>query len=182
MKSGRQWMTFACKVDGCTSVHRAKGFCARHYASWYKGWTIPTANLDHVTFGSYGEQCFYNDCLRRGRAAEKTPYQSPFDLLVDGWRVDVKAARPVNHFDGLKWQFRLHVHGRKSDQIDLYVLRLEDVPQAKPVCLLLRAPVKAWAYQVTFASLLKKRELRKAMDDYDLFLSGAFGQRLEVVA
>lgn len=79
--------------------------------------------------------------------------KSPFDLVCNGLRVEVKTCQ--RRIEG-NWQFNIHRHGEvKEDQVDAYVLRLENVPDiVKPLHLILLAPLRVPTFVVTLRSLI----------------------------
>lgn len=61
------------------------------------------------------------------------PYTHPFDLLVDGIRVDVKTSTPhrtsKHNKEFISWIFNIRKAGiEHGTQADCYVCRLEEVP------------------------------------------------------
>lgn len=68
----------------------------------------------------------------------------PFDLLVDGLRVEVKTARPSQHSKyGPIWSFNIHRHGKiKEGLVDLYILVFEKVPYCiNPIYAAFKSPL-----------------------------------------
>jgi len=89
-----------------------------------------------------------------GRSCVKQPRQAAFDILVDGWRLDVKTAARSLRQDQDRWIFNLHHSGRQITECDFFVLRLEDFPGPdSPIHLLLDAPFPALTVTVTAQSL-----------------------------
>ena len=97
-----------------------------------------------------------------------------FDLLVDGWRIDVKTGKMDACFE---WTFNIHRHGvLKEDLIDFYILRLEGVPGTKggwPVHLLLRSPVGRKTMRYTVRSLISGDAVQAV--EFRKFAKGDYG-------
>jgi hypothetical protein len=99
-----------------------------------------------------------------GRTVKQMPYGAPFDLLVDGWKVDVKASQMT--IGGAKsgrsgmplWAFVINRFKRDDEPCDFYILRLEDVPyrSRKPLHLLLPAPLRTARLVIGFSALLSR--------------------------
>src|SRR6185437_9754100 len=66
-----------------------------------------------------------------GRRAVKQSHQCSFDILADGWKLDVKTAVPTrsrkNLWLGSRWMFNFHHQGVPITACDFFVLRLEGV-------------------------------------------------------
>jgi len=108
-----------------------------------------------------------------GRKVERQTWASPFDLLVDGYRVEVKCAKPqVRRGSGIpQWQFNIHRHGILSEHADFYILRLEKVPFTKAaIHMLLRAPLGRLTVIISFRSLLNGQAIHVA--DFYSFAHG----------
>jgi hypothetical protein len=118
------------------------------------------------------------------RSVIQCAYNNPYDLVVDGHRVEVKcaAARPdSDRPDSLIWTFNLHRHGILSEQTDLYLLRLEKVPYSKAaIHMLLKAPVGVTTLYISMRSLLNQ-EWAAAVADFYTFAKGTYGRK-EVAA
>ncbi len=80
---------------------------------------------------------------------------SPFDAVCCGKRVEFKAGTLRN--DGT-WLFNIHRHGVVNEsQVDVYVLRLEDVPGFKyAVHLIVPAPLNTPTVSISLRSLLTR--------------------------
>ena len=110
-------------------------------------------------------------------ATPKGP-QSRYDLLVDGWRVEIKTANPAVKQgapeDSFRWAFNLQRHGVLSEQTDFYILRMEDIPfSTRAIHLLMKAPVGKMQIAVTVRSMmLNDHEMAKL---FDRFKTGEFG-------
>src|ERR1700690_3352708 len=91
-----------------------------------------------------------------GRSARVTQYSSPFDLLVDGWRIELKSSEPRGQ--NVEWNFNIHRHGILNEvNVDFYILRLEKVPGSKAaVHLLFKSPVKTPTIRISFRSVINK--------------------------
>lgn len=114
-------------------------------------------SLYKESLGGLGELRVQTRLLQQGRKVKLMPYESAFDLLVDGRiRIEVKTAQAQVTRKALFWKFNLHRHGALSEQCDFYVLRLEAVPYTNKAAihLLLPAPQKKKTIFVSFRSLL----------------------------
>jgi hypothetical protein len=124
--------------------------------------------LTRTAIGLRGERLVYQLLAHvYGRKVKRMPYMSPFDLLVDGARVEVKTATLKRQ----QWLFNLHRHGKLSESTDWYILRLEGVPLSKAaIHLLLRAPAGKTTIAVTLRSLLNGQSAWA--DDFKRFARG----------
>lgn len=80
-------------------------------------------------------------------------YTSPYDLLVNGKRVEVKACARRESGD---WSFNIHRHGVLDEsQTDVYIFRLENVPEfSYAVHLLIEAPLETPTINISLRSLV----------------------------
>jgi hypothetical protein len=78
----------------------------------------------------------------------------PFDALVNGKRVEMKAAR----FSKGKLKFNIHRHNVLDESsVDVYILRLDDFPYSrKAVHLVIPAPIGRHTVSITIRSLLSR--------------------------
>jgi hypothetical protein len=90
---------------------------------------------------------------RKGFQAVRAPYMSPYDLVVDCARVEVKCARPSKSGT---WKVNIHRHGvLKEDRVDAYVIQLLDIPGAdSPMYLVFKAPLGVMTKEFSFRSLV----------------------------
>lgn len=98
---------------------------------------------------------------KMGCSVKACSYDHPFDLMVNGRRVEVKAAMPSlreGKYQYTVWHFNLHRHGVLSESlVDFYVLRLDGVPDFKAaIHLVIPAPVKRKTISITLRSLIMK--------------------------
>ena len=105
--------------------------------------------------------------LLRGRGFKtvRAPYLSPFDLVVDGARIEVKCANPSSQNS---WKVNIHRHGvLKEERVDGYVIRLYKVPLTKkPLNLVFRAPLGVLTMNFSYKSLIA--EYSSAIDNWAL--------------
>lgn len=117
-----------------------------------------------------------------GRSVIQCAYNNPYDLVVDGFRVEVKCGAPQK--DGqysLVWNFNLHRHGVLSEQTDLYLMRLEKVPYSgAAIHMLFRAPLGVTMLCVSMRALLNQ-DFAVAVADFYALAKGTYGQK-EVAA
>jgi hypothetical protein len=113
-------------------------------------------------FGTHAQGCVASLLRSKGFDVELRDYASPFDLLVNGRRVEVKAARPTSwstkngRHSYTLWRLNLHRHGRLTEnEVDFYVFRLEDVPEFRnAVHLVVPSPAKSKTVSLTLRSLI----------------------------
>jgi hypothetical protein len=93
-------------------------------------------------------------------------YYEPYDLWVDGMRVEVKRSLPQKNW---RWLVNIHRHGKtKEAQVDFYVFCLDGIPgnDKMPIYLVFRAPLSVPTMSFSFSSLL--RQHHNAIDNWDL--------------
>ena|ERR1700679_1917299 len=95
--------------------------------------------------------------LRRYKfSVHEQQFHSPFDLLVNNKRIEVKAAG----FDTTKkfWLFNIHRHNVLDEtNVDIYILRLENVPGfTYAIHLIIPAPLGVFNVQISLRSLLTR--------------------------
>ena len=93
-----------------------------------------------------------------GHKIHHMPYQSPFDLLMDGkLRIEIKTAPPITKLGRPCWNFNIHRHNIvEESQIDYYILRFENVPWCKyAIHALFKAPIEKPTLQFGFRQLLE---------------------------
>lgn len=117
------------------------------------------------------------------RDVVRCAYGSPYDLMVDGLRVEVKCAAPQkDRADALKWKFNIHRHGVLDEkQTDLYILRIEGLPYSKAaIHMALKAPIGQFTLEVPIRGLFNQNYAAAVADFYAL-AKGEYGRR-EVAA
>ena len=145
-----------CTAIGCDKKHYARGFCANHYHYWFmenRGGELG----ERQETGNRGEQNTVAMFRDAGRAVQKAPYRSPYDCIVDGWRIDIKTSRFSTSRPSPGWFIRFHTHGLLDESNrDFYVARLEEIPYYKEKALYLayRAPVNKQAESISLMTLL----------------------------
>jgi hypothetical protein len=77
----------------------------------------------------------------------------PYDMVVNGWRCEVKMA-PMNSKG--KWTFNIHRHGKLNElEVDYYIFSLENVPYCKAsIYLIKKAPMSCATFEVSVRSLI----------------------------
>ncbi len=130
----------------------------------------------HIRLARDFESRFGCRCKEAGREAIWQGHESPFDYLVDGWRIELKVALPQKAKYGPFWKFNIHRHNAlKENKVDFYVLRLQDVPFTRyDLHLLLKAPLKKKVLQFSVRSLMDGYGLYGR--EYHRFMRGEFGQ------
>lgn len=116
---------------------------------------------------------------RAGRHCIKQTHQHPYDILCDGWRLDVKTSHPSQatgqqRWQGDRWMFNLHHSGEPITACDFFVLRLCGIPDSPDgvLHLLLRGPFHAITFAVTTLTFSKTIPLVEA---FNAFLRGEYG-------
>jgi hypothetical protein len=93
----------------------------------------------------------------RGMKVKRMPYKSPFDLLADGKRIEVKTA--TKRRTTFEWLVNFHRHGKlKESGVDAYVILLDmrHLGKKKPLILICPAPVGRLTRVYSIHSLLTK--------------------------
>lgn len=125
-------------------------------------------------FGIGCQKQVANILTRRGLHVQEQPYNAPFDLLVGGWRIEVKAARLRKVKNGqFLWTFNIHRHGDLDENCDAYIFRLEGVPhQSNAIYMFFRAPLRVKVFSISMRSLLNSE--RTGIMDFHRFVRGEF--------
>ena len=92
--------------------------------------------------------------LRHKGFSVRVMKRGPYDLLVDGKRIEVKAATPNSR---LLWQVNLHRHGKLNEaSVDFYVILLDmrRLQKKKPLVLVMPAPTGSPVLNLSIESLL----------------------------
>jgi hypothetical protein len=113
-----------------------------------------------------------------GRDSRVTSYMCAWDLVVDGWKMEVKSADPTKQQGvGFCWFFNIHRHGILKESCDFYILRLQGIPgfKSKALHLLVKAPFGKKTLMLTFPSLLRKHH--QYLTNFDDFASGKYGKK-----
>lgn len=118
--------------------------------------TIHYRTLSTAEFGLQWEENLAHFLRRHGRTCLKQKQKSPYDLLVDGWRVEVKASEFHPRAHDPRWIFNVQRHGKVDEHCDFYVLCLTGIPYCsrKSVYLLLRAPLEVFTFSIYMRTLL----------------------------
>jgi hypothetical protein len=103
--------------------------------------------------GKPGEKAAYEWFRRCGLETSYAGYYSPFDLAVNGWRVEVKTGDI--DADG-EWGFNIHRHGKLDEShVDFYVFVLNGMPYLKGSLFMVRdAPIGTKTMRVSVRTLL----------------------------
>ncbi len=105
-----------------------------------------------------------------GKKVEVAGYYAPFDLLIDGKiKAEVKTClgvRSQSTDNLLEWHFNIHRHnGLSEGQADIYIFRLENIPECKyALHLLLKAPLCRKTIGVSMKSLLNGKWIQASKD------------------
>lgn len=179
-------------VDGREVAHCRPPKTSVKRSTWSNEYCDISKRVTYVReHNSESENCSYSNRINRGIQAEievtrllesggrtcvKQVHQEAFDILADGWRLDVKTAVPVTYKKSFRWLFNLHHGGRPITGCDFFVLRLIDLlSQGKISHALLGAPFKALTVAIcTYA--LRLGHWDDAIANFDRFLVGDFGR------
>lgn len=173
-----------CVLAGCNrkrSTYRDH-LCARHHYRLTK-YGDPFHSINRSQhLGIEAENKVRSTLCAYGRKVESAGPRDSYDLLVDGLRVEVKcAARQHDGKYSITWKFNLHRHGVLSEQTDLYILRLEEVPYSKAaIHMLFKAPMGVTTISVSMRALLNQ-DWAAAVSDFYAFAKGEYGRK-EVAA
>lgn len=111
--------------------------------------------MTNTNAGYQVERKVYSTMRSRGRRVTHMAYLSPYDLVIDGWRVEVKGAQMRMARGAPIWTFNLHRHGKLAENCDFYVFCLLGCPYASyAIYLLYNAPMKRKVHALSFRSLL----------------------------
>jgi len=115
---------------------------------------------DYYKSGKAGQEAV-SELLNQnyGISTKKLPYNSSFDVLVGGvFRIEIKTARCCINKGVPRWRFNIHRHGKMTEEeVDFYILRLENVPYHKSALhLLVPSPAKSKIIEISIRSLLNK--------------------------
>ena len=126
--------------------------------------------------GRKRQAAIYKALKAAGREVKQQKHSHcPFDLLVDGKRIEVKASIRLagkNHCTGT-WLFNLHRHNKLDESgVDYYILALSELPGMKQsMYLLVPAPIGKKLIVISIFSLIRG-EWAKAAQDFQSFKRG----------
>lgn len=136
-------------------------------------------HVSRVNRGIEAETLVLEMLRKAGRTVEKQLHGCAFDLLVDGWRVDVKTAIPSvatgrQRWNGDRWLFNLHHNTVPITECDFFLLRMLSAPKQNDgvLHLLLRAPFHSISYAVYGA---RPSSYMAGAELFDIFLRGKYG-------
>lgn len=110
------------------------------------------------------------------RKSRRMPQGYPFDLLVDGWRIEVKSATPTQSHGRIFWRFNLHHAGVLRENCDFYIVRaLGVVGRERGIWFLFKAPLGRKALYIGMRQI-EKGKMDKPRADFISFGHGEFGQ------
>ena len=123
------------------------------------------------------EKVVFDLLTLHGRNCVKQIHQEHFDILADGWRLDVKTSAPTNDsLYGIRWLFNFHHQGTPVVGADFFVCRLESLTEGDPAThLLLPCPFQAKTIRISEGTLRTK--YAPYARDFSRFLYGDFGLR-----
>lgn len=169
-----------CRVPGCcrkaTSIHTSKlpyPMCHKHTYR-FRTYGDPLAPIHKPNQMGYdGEERVSQRIVQTGHKSRRSRYGENFDLLVDDIvKVEVKCCRRKKNSHGLsEWKFNIHRHGILKEEADLYILRLEKIPESKhSLHALFLAPLNRKGVGASIRSLLGDPSWHKAFADFEAFL------------
>jgi len=122
-----------------------------------------------VEFGLRTQKNLATHFRLRGRQVRHSPYNCPYDLLLDGsLRIEIKAANKQRK-RGKKapvWHFNIHRHGRlQENTTDWYVLCLNEIPfHVRTLYLAFRSPIQKTSLHFSLLSLMQGKAAIPAAD------------------
>lgn len=170
-----------CNIPGCTNKRCWPFRACGHHRYLINRYGDPLAvGVFDDTLGGQGQDKVAIALQSFGRTVEVAPYNSPYDLLIDGkYRIEVKSGAErflrKGKYSYRGWQFNIHRHGVLNEaSVDFYVLSFAHR------FLLLKAPVnkKTIAFQ---SRPLAKGKYRKYIEAFLSFAKGEIG-KVEVAA
>lgn len=107
-------------------------------------------------YGLAAQQRIGNWLRNHYREVKPMSYGSPYDFLVCGKRVEVKACPCVEIGDQLLWAFTIQGHWKHAERnVDVYVLRLENIPGFKSaIHLIIAAPIRRSTVSISLRNLI----------------------------
>jgi hypothetical protein len=104
-----------------------------------------------------------------GYQVDLMPHSHPFDLMVNGKRVEVKYSRPQKSKNG-RWRVSCASHRRRNESsVDVYVILLEDFPGYTPIdplYLVFRSPINRPS--PNFSWMTVRRNHQDAINNWSL--------------
>lgn len=163
-------MRNGCAVQGCTRPVKAKGLCICHYISQRRSEKRGGALDPRHILGITGQRLVGKLLRDFGRNVEDQGPRAPFDLLVDGYRIEVKTGRIK---PGGFWFLNVQSNGILDERSDFYVFRLEG--SGEPIHLLLKSPLGVRGVKVSERSLSTR--FSSAILDFQAFAKGEYRQK-----
>lgn len=104
--------------------------------------------------GKDGEKIVESWLKFKGLSVSRSKYNSPYDLLVNGWRCEVKTAS-LNEEKGV-WFFNIHRHGKINElEVDFYIFALQGVPYCEAqIYIIKKAPLEFSTFSASVRSLI----------------------------
>ena len=130
-----------------------------------------------------------SECLRRadeaersiaeilassGRKTKRMGSNSPFDILCDGRKIEVKTARSrmINRKSRTpSHRFNIHRHNILRERCEFYILRLEKAIGEAAVYILMPAPIRRKTFAISKLSL-ERGEWNKNIEDFHRLCAG----------
>ena len=171
---------FNCRIEGCTAQAMCRQMCGTHYQRWRLTGNPTTPISELHKRARWAELHIYGILYRHGREVSRCGYKAPYDMLVDGWRVDVKSAVPRFRGKMPYWKFFLKPDKRQED-CDFYVMRLVDIPFCdQAIHMLFPAPLGTTTFTVSFHSLLERHSSHVQL--FRAFCNGKYGKKEAIAA
>lgn len=159
-----------CSITGCSRRYFCRGLCARHYRKRIIKLSMGEPESAAQMDGLAAEERVANLLISNGRKVSITPYNCPYDLLVDGKKVEVKSSGKHPLRNGFVWLYNLHRHGVLNEsEVDLYVFEMKDFQYPY---VLIPAPIGKKSISLNY-NILAKRYFR-GVEDFNRFCSGSY--------
>lgn len=112
--------------------------------------------MESQTKGFNGEVRTMSWLRAQGLEVSSAGYYSPFDLVVNGWRCEVKTA-DLQEKTGT-WRFNIHRHGKTDEsKVDFYILVMRGVPYSRAnIYLVKKAPLGVPTMGISVRSLIAR--------------------------
>lgn len=149
--------------------------CAKHYARKRKCGDPLSPVCETAQRTDASERAVADVLRRQGKTVVRSSYNAPFDLLVDGIRVDVKRSNCKNANQRRFWKFILAKNGKlREEGTDYYVFCLSDVPgEEGDVYMMFKSPIGAKTKTISSLQLEGDLAVREALLEFASFMADA---------
>ena len=115
---------------------------------------------------------------RNGRQVVRMGRKSPFDLMVDGQRVEIKTGRPrlidADHRTP-SHRFNIHRHNILHERTEWYIFRLERAIDNASVYVLLKAPIRRKTFAISRVSL-ERGKWNRHIENFNKLCAGKWAE------